>query len=133
MQYQHSGRCRSGILPVLLRLNTGVYLRLQKELVERDAAVRLGDSKLLERIRTLEVEVADNDEYSDELEQQLEQLGTEKESLQTLYGELQVRPLPPRSESWLLDEVPERRKLSEAVRVLAGPPCSHCMGNLKDT
>ena len=67
-------------------------LRLQKELVERDAAVRLGDSKLLERIRTLEVEADENDEYCEDLEQQLEQLGAEKGSLQMLVGELQVRP-----------------------------------------
>ncbi len=52
--------------------------------------MRLGDSKLLERIRTLEVEAGDKDEYCEELEQQLEQLGTEKESLQTLVSELQV-------------------------------------------
>jgi hypothetical protein len=59
------------------------------ELVDRDS-VRLGDGKLLERITTLEAEVADNDEYTDELEQQLEQLSTEKDSLLACVSVLEV-------------------------------------------
>ncbi len=58
--------------------------------MERDSAVRLGDSKLLERIRTLETEVADSDEYADDLEQQLEQLSTEKDSLVACVSILEV-------------------------------------------
>ncbi len=76
--------------------------------------MRLGDSKLLERIRTLEVEADENDEYCDDLEQQLEQLGAEKGSLQSLVGELQVCPVavfPMQSllllEIWLFFEVAE--------------------------
>ena len=51
------------------------------------------------------MEADENDEYCEDLEQQLEQLGAEKGSLQMLVGELQVRPLAifPRRSSLLLE------------------------------
>lgn len=76
-----------------LRLIRLVFPPQQKELLDKDPSlVRLGDAKLLERVHQLETEAADTDAYADELEEELEELGAEKQQLSARVKELEVQP-----------------------------------------